>query len=93
MLGGEKGLAEKGVGHRQRLKDKFHQHGIEAFTDSEVLELLLILGTPRKDCKEQARALLQHFGSLVQGARGTFRRTSENKGSRAQQQLCHSFSA
>jgi len=55
---------EKGVGHRQRLKDKFHQYGIEALTDSEVLELLLILGTPRKDCKEQARALLKHFGSL-----------------------------
>jgi DNA repair protein RadC len=60
----KKDWQQKGVGHRQRLKDKFHQHGIEAFTDSEVLELLLILGTPRKDCKEQARALLKHFGSL-----------------------------
>jgi DNA repair protein RadC len=55
---------KKGVGHRQRLKDKFQQHSIEAFTDAEVLELLLILGTPRKDCKEQARTLLHHFGSL-----------------------------
>ena len=55
---------KKGAGHRQRLKDKFHRHGIETFTDSEVLELLLILGTPRKDCKEQARSLLKHFGSL-----------------------------
>ena len=34
---------KKGVGHRQRLKDKFQQRGIEAFTDAEVLELLLIL--------------------------------------------------
>ena len=56
---------KKGAGHRQRLKDKFHRHGIETFTDSEVLELLLILGTPRKDCKEQARSLLKHFGSLA----------------------------
>jgi DNA repair protein RadC len=55
---------KKGVGHRQRLKDKFQQRCIEAFTDAEVLELLLILGTPRKDCKEQSRDLLQHFGSL-----------------------------
>jgi DNA repair protein RadC len=55
---------KKGTGHRQRLKDKFQQRGIEAFTDAEVLELLLILGTPRKDCKEQSRALLQHFASL-----------------------------
>ncbi len=56
---------KKGAGHRQRLKDKFQQQGIEAFSDSEVLELLLILGTPRKDCKVQARALLKHFGSLA----------------------------
>jgi DNA repair protein RadC len=55
---------EKGRGHRQRLRDKFQQRGIETFTDAEVLEMLLILGTPRKDCKEQAKALLAHFGSL-----------------------------
>ncbi len=61
----KKDWQKKGLGHRQRLKDKFHQHGIEAFTDSEVLELLLILGTPRKDCKDQARTLLKHFGSLT----------------------------
>ena len=55
---------KRGTGHRKRLKDKFQLQGIEAFTDSEVLELLLILGTPRKDCKETARALLKQFGSL-----------------------------
>jgi DNA repair protein RadC len=55
---------KKGAGHRQRLKDKFLKQGIEAFSDAEVLELLLILGTPRKDCKEQARAAIKHFGSL-----------------------------
>jgi len=55
---------KKGAGHRQRLKEKFRQQGLEAFTDSEVLELLLILGTPRKDCKGTARALLKRFGSL-----------------------------
>ena len=60
----KKDWQKKGVGHRQRLREKFRQHGIESFTDSEVLELLLILGTPRKDCKEQARSLLNHFGSL-----------------------------
>jgi DNA repair protein RadC len=55
---------KKGVGHRQRLKDKFLKQGIESFTDAEVLELLLILGMPRKDCKEQARAAIKKFGSL-----------------------------
>lgn len=61
----KKDWQNRGAGHRQRLRDKFTRQGIEAFTDSEVLELLLVLGTPRKDCKEQARVLLKHFGSLA----------------------------
>jgi len=57
---------KKGDGHRQRLRDRFLGHGLDGFTDTEVLELLLALGTPRKDCKETARLLLTRFGSLVQ---------------------------
>lgn len=53
------------VGHRQRLRDKFHTRGIGALTDSEVIELLLTLGTPQKDCKAAARAALKKFGSLA----------------------------
>ena len=55
---------KKGVGHRQRLRDKFLDNGLDTFSDSEVVEMLLVLGTPRKDCKEAARAALEHFGSL-----------------------------
>lgn len=55
----------KGVGHRGRLRDKFLARGIEAFSDGEVLELLLTMGTPRKDCKEEARALLASFATLA----------------------------
>ena len=54
----------RGEGHRQRLRDKFLAQGIEAFTDAEIIELLLTFGTPRSDCKEAARALLTKFGSL-----------------------------
>ena len=54
----------RGEGHRQRLRDKFLAQGIEAFTDAEIIELLLTFGTPRSDCKEAARALLTQFGSL-----------------------------
>jgi DNA repair protein RadC len=54
----------KSEGHRQRLRDKFLERGLDGFRDDEVLELLLTLGTPRKDCKEPARALLKKFGSL-----------------------------
>lgn len=55
---------KKGEGHRQRLRDKFFERGLEAFTDAEVLELLLTLGTPRKDCKDLARTVLDRFGTL-----------------------------
>ncbi len=55
---------QKGEGHRQRLRDKFLEQGIDAFTDSEIIELLLTFGTPRSDCKEAARAALERFKSL-----------------------------
>ena len=55
----------KGTGHRKRLRERFLERGLDGFTDSEVLELLLSLGTPRKDCKIQARELLERFGSFA----------------------------
>ncbi|HDL98013.1 MAG TPA: hypothetical protein ENH16_00265, partial [Desulfobacteraceae bacterium] len=58
------GWQEKGAGHRQRLRDKFLERGIEAFSDDEIIELLLSFGTPRSDCKEAARAARQELGSL-----------------------------
>jgi DNA repair protein RadC len=53
-----------GSGHRGRLREKFLAHGLAKFTDEEVLELLLTLGTPRRDCKQQARDLMKRFGNL-----------------------------
>ncbi|MBM9537274.1 RadC family protein [Desulfobulbus alkaliphilus] len=55
---------QKGAGHRQRLRDKFLAQGIEAFTDSEIIELLLTFGTPRSDCKDAARGALAKFKTL-----------------------------
>lgn len=57
---------KKAEGHRGRLRDKFLDRGLGALTDEEVLELLLTLGTPRKDCKPMARAAIQRFGGLRQ---------------------------
>ncbi|MFQ6674756.1 MAG: DNA repair protein RadC [Fidelibacterota bacterium] len=51
-------------GHRQRLRERFMQAGLEGFHDYEIVELLLTLGTPRKDCKEQAKVAVEKFGSL-----------------------------
>jgi DNA repair protein RadC len=51
-------------GHRHRLREKFLRGGLNAFLDYEIVELLLTLGTPRRDCKEQARQALREFRSL-----------------------------
>jgi DNA repair protein RadC len=56
---------KKGEGHRQRLRDRFLERGLDGFSDAEILELLFSFGTPRSDCKEPARAALKRFGSLA----------------------------
>lgn len=55
---------DRGEGHRQRLRDKFLEQGIQAFTDSDIVELLLTFGTPRSDCKAAAREALARFKTL-----------------------------
>lgn len=51
-------------GHRQRLRERFLNAGLQGFHDYEVIELLLTLGTPRRDCKQAAKDALKKFGSL-----------------------------
>jgi DNA repair protein RadC len=53
-----------GAGHRQRLIKKFLDSGIKAFLDYEIVELLLVLGTPMKDCRQQAKDAIKRFGSF-----------------------------
>jgi DNA repair protein RadC len=61
----KEGWQKKGEGHRQRLRDRFLDRGLDGFRDDEVLELLLTFGTPRSDCKEAARLALAEFGSFA----------------------------
>ena len=58
------GDGRKGEGHRERLRDKFLNAGLQGFLDYEVIELLLTLATPRKDCKAPAKAALERFKTL-----------------------------
>jgi DNA repair protein RadC len=51
-------------GHRKRLKKRFLNNGLDGFLDYEIIELLLTLGTPRKDCKLMAKESMKMFGSL-----------------------------
>lgn len=50
--------------HRERLRQKFLKSGIKGFHDYEIVELLLTLGTPRKDCKPQAKEAIKRFKTL-----------------------------
>lgn len=51
-------------GHRERMKQRFLQHGLEDFDDHNVLELLLFYALPRGDVNPLAHQLLDQFGSL-----------------------------
>ena len=51
-------------GHRARKRRQFRDHGIDAFADHEVLELLLYYAVPRRDTNPIAHALMDRFGSL-----------------------------
>jgi len=53
------------AGHRERLKQRFREHGLDNFTDIQVLELLLFYAIPRKDTNDLAHGLLNHFGGLA----------------------------
>ena len=51
-------------GHRKRLREKFIKSGLNGFNDYEIIELLLTLGAPRKDCKQQAKEAIKRFKTL-----------------------------
>lgn len=53
-------------GHRQRLKKRFLEYGLDSFTDIQALELLLFYCIPQKDTNPIAHKLIEHFGSLSQ---------------------------
>lgn len=51
-------------GHRDRMKNKLLEQGLDVFDDHNVLELLLFYSMPRKDTNPLAHELLNSFGSL-----------------------------
>ncbi|MCK4364014.1 MAG: DNA repair protein RadC [Candidatus Aminicenantes bacterium] len=61
---GKNRSSPKEQGHRWRLREKFLKGGLKGFLDYEIVELLLTLGTPRRDCKQQAKEALKIFQSL-----------------------------
>lgn len=50
--------------HRERMRRRFMEHGLDSFEDHSILELLLFYAQPRKDMNVTAHRLLEAFGSL-----------------------------
>ena len=53
-------------GHRQRVKERFRQEGLDNFSDVQALEFLLFYCIPRQDTNPIAHRLLDTFGSFTQ---------------------------
>lgn len=51
-------------GHRDRLKQRFLNEGLDSFDPHQALELLLFYAIPRQDTNPLAHVLLNTFGSL-----------------------------
>jgi DNA repair protein RadC len=60
----DEGQAQSREGHRGRLREKFMKSGLSGFHDYEIVELLLTLGQPRKDCKQAAKEAIKRFKDL-----------------------------
>lgn len=53
-------------GHRERMRKRFREEGLDMFTDIQALELLLYYTIPRRDTNLIAHNLLERFGSFSQ---------------------------
>lgn len=51
-------------GHRERMKQRFRETGLNGFDDINALELLLFYAVPRQDTNPIAHALIERFGTL-----------------------------
>jgi len=52
------------AGHRQRIRKRFIEHGLDSFEEHQILEFLLFYAIPMKDTNELAHKMLNEFGSL-----------------------------
>ncbi len=68
------------LGHRERLRDRFHGAGADALSDYELLEMVLFTAQPRRDMKPLAKSLLKKFGSFAEVIHAPEARLREVKG-------------
>ena len=67
-------------GHRDRLRARFAENGVDALADYELLELYLFRSILRRDVKPIAKALIAKFGSFAEVIAAPIERLTEVKG-------------
>jgi DNA repair protein RadC len=68
------------LGHRERLRERFHGAGPDALSDYELLEMVLITAKAQGDVKPLAKTLLKKFGSFAEVIHAPETRLREVKG-------------
>lgn len=53
-------------GYPKELKKKYHKHGIDVFTDREIVELLLLYARPLNGVRNLADNLISQYGDFQQ---------------------------
>lgn len=53
------------AGHRERVRERYMEEGLDAFKDHEILELILFYCFPRGDTNELAHRLIMEYGSFT----------------------------
>jgi len=51
-------------GHRERVRQRYLEEGLDGFKDHEIIELLLFYCIPMKDTNDLAHRILKEFGTL-----------------------------
>lgn len=67
-------------GHRERLRKRFREGGLDALPDYELMELVLFRAIPRRDVKPLAKAIIERFGSFAEAVSAPPARLAEIEG-------------
>jgi DNA repair protein RadC len=67
-------------GHRERLRQRFRDAGVDALSDYELLEMVLFRALPRRDVKPLAKSLIGKFGSFAETVHAPETRLREVQG-------------
>jgi DNA repair protein RadC len=68
------------LGHRERLRERFHDAGPQSLPDYELLEMILFRAVKRGDTKPLAKALIARFGSFAEAVSAPRERLMEVEG-------------